>query len=120
MDARNDGKLPIWVTELSWPAAEGKTQQEGDFATTDAGQAQRLEAGLPLLAAERKKLGIGRVYWYTWLSVEGSPTSAFDCSGLRRLRAGRAVSAPALTSFQRWRKRLQGCAKRRATRARCR
>ena len=56
-DGRAPGrKLPIWVTELSWPAAVGKTKQEGDFATTDAGQAQRLEPGLKLLAEERRQL----------------------------------------------------------------
>ena len=77
MDDRGDRKLPIWVTELSWPAAEGKTKQAGDFATTDAGQAQRLESGLKLLAADRKELRIGRVYWYSWLTVEGASADAF-------------------------------------------
>ena len=50
------GKLPIWVTELSWPAAQGKTVQHHDFETTDRGQADRLKAGLPMLADERKAL----------------------------------------------------------------
>ena len=33
-------------------------------------------------------LRIERVYWYTWLSAEGFTGSAFDYSGLRRLRDG--------------------------------
>ena len=111
MDERRDRKLPIWVTELSWPAAVGKTKQEGDFATTDAGQAMRLESGLKLLAKDRKKYRVERVYWYTWLSVEGQSASAFDYSGLRRLRAGQLVDSPALTIFQRMAKQLQGCSK---------
>ena len=35
MERRGDGKLPIWVTELSWPAAQGKTVQHHDFETTE-------------------------------------------------------------------------------------
>jgi hypothetical protein len=117
---RGDGKLPIWVTELSWPAAEGKTVQHNDFETTDRGQSDRLKAGLPMLADQRKTLGIGRVYWYTWLSQEGISDSAFDFSGLRRLRAGQLVSAPALTIFTRLARRLQGCEKQSGDARRCR
>ena len=64
-----------------------------------------------MLADERKPLRIGRVYWYTWLSHEGITDSAFDFSGLRRLRGGQLVSAPSLTVFTRLARRLQGCAK---------
>ena len=41
----------------------------------------------------RKRRRIARVFWYTWLSTEAGP-SAFDWSGLRRLRDGAAVDAP--------------------------
>ena len=40
-----DGALPVWVTELSWPAALGKTQNIAGFETTDRGQAARLRSG---------------------------------------------------------------------------
>jgi hypothetical protein len=120
MDERHDGKLPIWVTELSWPAGEGKTKQEGDFSTTDAGQAKRLKEGLNLLADQRKQYGIERVYWYTWLSVEGFTTSAFDYSGLRRVRNGALRDAPALGTFKAMAKRLEGCAKRSGDAMSCR
>ena len=50
MARRGDGKMPIWITELSWPAAQGKTPQHGGFETTEKGQADRLKEGLPLLA----------------------------------------------------------------------
>ncbi len=112
MERRKDGKLPIWVTELSWPASAGKAKAEGgDFATTDAGQAQRLAAALKLFAKQRKPLKIERLYWYTWLSVEGITQSGFDYSGLRRLRNGVLHDAPALTVFRRAARQLQGCAK---------
>jgi hypothetical protein len=112
MRRRGDAKVPLWVTELSWPAAKGKIKQGGDFTTTDAGQAKRLEQGLDLLAGHRRKFRIERVYWYTWLSTEGLNSSGFDYSGLRRVRAGQIHDAPALATFKRVAKRLQGCAKR--------
>ena len=99
--------------------ARGQGQdQAGGRVVLDhrAGQAQRLEEGLGLLAAQRVKLGIQRVYWYTWLSVEGLTTSAFDYSGLRRVSAGALRDAPALATFKRVAKRLEGCAKRPGTR----
>ena len=50
------------------------------------------------------------MFWYTWLSSEAGP-SAFDWSGLRRLREGAAVDAPALAAFRRSARALEGCAK---------
>jgi hypothetical protein len=111
MRRRHDKKLPVWVTELSWPASEGKTQGPRGFTTTDSGQATRLRQGLDLLVKQRAKLRIGRVYWYTWLSQEGASGSAFDYSGLRRLRGGGVVDSPALTMFRSEAKRLEGCMK---------
>ena len=67
-----------------------------------------------------RKLRIGRVYWYTWLSAEGITDSAFDYSGLRRLRGGQLHDAPSLAVFTRLARRLQGCAKRPGDALRCR
>jgi len=120
MRRHRDPRLPVWITELSWPAARGKGAQHGDFETTEAGQARRLAASLPLLAAARRELRIERVYWYTWLSVESSTGSAFDYSGLRRLRGAQMYDAPALRIFRRLAHRLQGCAKRPGDARRCR
>ena len=94
-----DARKPIWITELSWPAAKGKTRNTTGFETTDKGQAGKLRDGIRLLARARKRLRIQRVFWYTWLSEEGSPNS-FDYSGLRRVRGGKVVSAPALDAFR--------------------
>ncbi len=102
-----DGRTPIWITELSWPAAKGKTKNTTGFETTDKGQASRLREGIRLLARARKRLRIERVFWYTWLSQEDSPNS-FDYSGLRRVRDGRVISAPALAVFRAAARRLQG------------
>jgi hypothetical protein len=105
MNRFGDRRKPIWVTELSWPAALGKLDPHG-FETTEKGQVKRLRRGLELLAAARKKLRIERVYWYTWLSLEGTDNS-FGYSGLRRLRNGEVVSAPSLAAFRQMAARLK-------------
>jgi hypothetical protein len=114
-----DKRLPVWVTELSWPAAKGRTKNTAGFETTDRGQAVRLRAGLRLLARHRKRLRIGRVYWYTWLS-DPRGVNSFDYSGLRRLKGDRVVGTPALAEFRRAARRLQGCAKVSGDATRCR
>jgi hypothetical protein len=120
MRRHGDSRLPVTVTELSWPASLGHAPQVGNFATTDRGQARRLSAGLKLLAEHRRELRIENVYWYTWLSSEASTGSGFDYSGLRRLNDGRVRNAPALATFRRAARRLQGCAKRPGDARRCR
>jgi Glycosyl hydrolase catalytic core len=120
MRPRKDTKKPIWITELSWPAAVGKTHGPRGFDTTDSGQATRLKRVLPLLVRERTKLRIGRVYWYTWLSEEGASASSFDYSGLRRLRSGQLVDSPALSVFRSAAQRLEGCVKAAGDATRCR
>lgn len=99
MKRYGDRRKPVWITELSWPAAEGKVDGTAGFETDDRGQARRLRDGLRLLAKARRKLRIQRVFWYTWLSVEGGENS-FAWSGLRRIRDGQVVSAPALRAFR--------------------
>jgi hypothetical protein len=101
----HDGRKPVWLTELSWPASQGKTEGAPGFVTTEKGQAARLKLALSLLAKARKRLKIQRVVWYTWLSREGSRNS-FDWSGLRRERGGRLLSARSLSVFRSAAKRL--------------
>ena len=121
MRRRGDRRLPVWITELSWPASEGKVQNGvRGFQTTDAGQASRLRRGLDLLVNDRRSLRIGRVYWYTWLSPEAATGSSFDYSGLRRVRDGSLVDAPALSAFTSEAVKLEGCAKLLGNAARCR
>jgi hypothetical protein len=118
MRRHGDRALPIWLTELSWPAARGKLPDKFGIEVSDAGQAARLGTALRLLAAARERLRIERVFWYTWLSTE-EDSSVFNWSGLRRLRDGKPVSAPALATFRRWARELEGCRKARADARRC-
>ena len=81
-----DGRKPIWITELSWPAAKGKTKNTTGFETTDRGQAQPPRRRAPAARPRAQAARIERVFWYTWLSREDSPNS-FDYSGPAPRRA---------------------------------
>jgi Glycosyl hydrolase catalytic core len=101
-----DRRKPVWVTEISWPAAQGRIDDPIGIATDDRGQARRLRIGLTALAAARRRLRVRRVYWYTWLSAESS-ASVFAWSGLRRLHDGAVISTPALHAFRATARRLR-------------
>jgi hypothetical protein len=110
MRRHHDARTPVWVTELSFPAAKGKVDKPYGFETTQAGQVKGLRASLRSLAAHRRKLRIERVFWYAWLTTE-SRTSSFAWSGLRRVRNGAIVSSSALAAFRGVARTLEGCAK---------
>ena len=106
MRRHGDGRKPVWLTELSWPASKGKTRGAPGFVTTEKGQAARLELALRLLARARRRLRIERVVWYTWLSREGA-VSSFNWSGLRRVRGRRLVTARSFRVFRAAARRLE-------------
>jgi len=118
MERYGDARTPVWLSELSWPAAVGKVARAHRFDTTDGGQALRLGRAVRRLAGARRRLRIERVVWYTWLSVEGGANS-FAWSGLRRVRAGALVDAPALAVFRAVARALEGCAKPAGDASRC-
>jgi polysaccharide biosynthesis protein PslG len=118
MRKAHDSRTPVWLTELSWPAALGKVSETHGFETTDRGQAAKLKDGLKRLVDDRKRLRIGKVIWYTWLSVEGGENS-FAWSGLRRIRGSALLSAPALSTFRSVARRLEGCSKLAGNASRC-
>jgi hypothetical protein len=109
MHANGDRRLPVWVTELSWPAAKGKLRKRHrtGLEVTDPVQARNMARVLRLLAAERRRLRIERVVWYTWLSAERG-SNPFNWSGLRRVRKGSVVDTPALRAFRRAARTLRG------------
>ena len=119
MRKRGDGELPIWITELSWPAAKGKPVQRSiGIEVNERGQQWRLALALQQLAKVRARQRIAGVYWYTWLSNEAG-LSSFDWAGLRRDRGGTRISAPALATFRHAARLLEGCRKVRGDARRC-
>ena len=112
MRKHGDGALPIWITELSWPAAQGRKRAGRGIGieVSQAEQAALLAQALRLLARARKRERIERVLWYTWLS-SGKGPNPFDWSGLRRETRRGVVSTPALKVFRVAARKLEGCRK---------
>ena len=77
--------LPIWVTELSWPAARGKTSFNFHFDGSPALQAARIRGTIPALARQRRTLGVERIFWETWMTEYKNRRAPFDYTGLRKV-----------------------------------
>ena len=97
-----DGRKPVWITELTWPASKGRVKPPSGLAalpTTDKGMATRLTRAYKLLAKTRV---VQRVYWYTWASAYREANGIFDFTGLERFdpATGRFNAKPALRAFR--------------------
>jgi hypothetical protein len=116
MRRRGDGRKPIMVTETSWSSTLGRgkpfanERSNPPWQTTERGQAVKVRRVFRLLARERRRLRIERVYWFTWISNDRHAGDAFDYSGLRRLTAdGRLRTKPALRAYTSVARALRGC-----------
>jgi hypothetical protein len=109
---RNHDRKPIYVTELTWSAARGKISKDKYFGpeTTQGGQARLLTKSYKALVRNRHKLGIGRVYWYTWASPE-TGNSTFLYAGLLKQNGSVFTAKPALSAYTRAARRYEGCRK---------
>jgi hypothetical protein len=97
-----DGRKPLWITELTWPASKGRTEPPKGLAalpTTDRGMATRLTRAYKLLKTTRV---VQRAYWYTWASSYTKSNGIFDFTGLQRYNpaTGRFMATPALRAFR--------------------
>ena len=122
MRRAKDHGHPIWITEVSYPASKGKLKPVGALGReTPRGMGRRLYNTFLLLARGRKRVRLGRVYWYTWSSSykrEQRP-SHFDYAGLvARSGPFDVKPQPALNYFRRIAERMEGCPKN--ERGRCR
>jgi hypothetical protein len=116
MRAHGDSRKPIWVTELTWPAATGRIRpsQYVGIETTAAGQAARLAAYYQKVATKRP-FGIQRAFWYTWASTYqdtarfGIPPT-FQYSGLVQWTPAAGFTAlPVLSTYARLAAKYEGC-----------
>lgn len=92
----------LWLTELTWSSAKGKkTPLTQNWETTETGQGERLTQAYRLLVKNRRKLGIERVFWYTWASRDDGSKNSFEYSGLRTTGGGPVLKdKPALAAFR--------------------
>ena len=63
-------------------------------------QATKIAHELPMLAADRKRLGLQSFYYYTWVGNEFHDAPSFNFAGLFRFDGGRFVAKPAFASFR--------------------
>jgi Beta-galactosidase/Glycosyl hydrolase family 53 len=120
MRRARDRRKKVWFTELTWTAAKGKIPRRHllGFETTPKGQAARLRRIFSRLARARKRLGVGRVYWYNWASeyvpqfAPGGPGSlTFQYSGLNKVDDVNFQPMPLLRVYARTVARFEGCRK---------
>jgi len=117
MDRYGDRTLPLLASEFSWPSALGHVPEATDrnygYDTTLAGQAGDLTSVLELMVADRAKLNLQQVYWYTWLTRDAATDSSFEYAGLRHLNQTtlRITPKPAQGAYRRAALQLEGCAK---------
>jgi hypothetical protein len=91
-----DGKKPVWITELAWPASKGRVKPPKGLAalpTTDRGMATRLTRAYKLL---RRTRVVQRAYWYTWASAYKKADGIFGFTGLERYDPAKGVFKPTL------------------------
>jgi hypothetical protein len=119
MSKYGDSKKTLWVTELSWTSAKGKTTVNYGNEQTEKGQAKNLAAAYKMLANYRGKLHIGRVYWYTWMTRDQKRDYPFDWAGLFRIRGGKFTAKPALKAFRQTALALQRCRAKKGRADRC-
>jgi hypothetical protein len=119
MSKHHDSKKTLWVTEMSWTSAKGKTTVKYGNEQTPKGQAKNLAAGYNLLARNRSSMHIGRVYWYTWMSHDQMRDYPFDWAGLYRYWNGKLTAKPALKAFRQTALTLQRCRAKKGRADRC-
>jgi hypothetical protein len=121
MRRARDRLKKVWYTELTWTAAKGKIAKQHllGFETTPRGQSARLRSTFARLARERRRLGVGRVYWYNWASEympsfqPGGPGAlTFQYAGLNKVDgSGNYTPLRLLRTYARTTARLEGCRK---------
>jgi hypothetical protein len=119
MAKNGDARKPLWVTELSWTSAKGKTSVTYGNEETQQGQAQKLSDAYNMLASLRGKLRIGRVYWYTWLSRDSQHDYPFDWAGLSHITSNGVQAKPAFAAFRRVALKLERCRTKQGRADRC-
>jgi hypothetical protein len=112
MRRRRDGRKPIYLTEITWPASKGRTEGiRYQRQETPQGMATKLSQMYRAMALRRRALGVRKVFWYTWASPYGRGGSIFNYAGLQRFDDHVFEPQPALRAYQRSARTYQGCQK---------
>ncbi len=107
MKRYGDGRKPMIVSETGWPSSFGHSPEHYPFDTTPQGQAKRLSALMPLLAKNRRSLGLLGFDVYTWADTDAG--HSFNYSGLLRLHGLTLTPKPAFAAFEHAALALESC-----------
>ncbi len=99
VDGFGDSRKPLIASEVGWTSAVGHPCRLFDWDTTEIGQARKVAALVPMLAANRKRLRLLGFYYYTWMGDESQVTYDFNFAGLLRFQGGLVSAKPALGAF---------------------
>ena len=117
MRKHHDGRKPIILTELTWPAAVGKVPKGRllGLETTPKGQVKRLSAAYKKLAQVGRKMRITQAYWFAWATPYDNNTPQSDVTyrfaGLNRFAGGVFSPMPILKTYSKIAAKYQGCRK---------
>jgi polysaccharide biosynthesis protein PslG len=111
MRRHGDARLPLWATEVGWPASKGRVRSSSPLQTSASGQAKLLTRAYELLAESRRDraVGVTRAYWYTWASSYSG--DIFRFAGLQEFDGRAFRRKRSLGAYARAARRYQGCAK---------
>ena len=123
MDEHRDRHKPLWATEVSWPSAKGKLKSgQLGWETTPRGEALRVKKTYELFGRKRtrRRLRLGRVFWFSWLTEDRADDYSFDYAGLRTIGPSGPEPKPAFFAFRRIALKLEGCRSKASTATSCR
>ena len=112
MRKHGDGRLPMWVTEMGFPASKGRVKSDSPLQTTESKAASELTRAYSLLARTRRNrdVAVTRVYWYTWAS-RYSGSDIFDFAGLGAFSGSTFSPKPQYRAYLKSARQHEGCRK---------
>jgi hypothetical protein len=105
MADNGDGRKPMIVSEITWPAAKGtEATTTAGYEVTPKQQAAKLTEAYRAFIRHRREFRLERVIWSTWLTSDCCSQNSFDWSGLRRVDpdqpGAEPVDKPAYFAFR--------------------
>ena len=95
----NDGRRPLWVTEIGW-ATEG---QNSSFVVKDPpGQAEQLRKAFSMMIANEDRFRLGVVTWHAWRDIAPHSPSTEEWTDYTGLYYHEGNPKPACDSYVRF------------------
>ncbi len=107
LDANGDSAKRIFLTETAFPASLGRVSPiANQRQETPRGMATRLRTVFASLISQRSRLGLDKVFWYSWATTYTHPKSNFEYAGL--VAGPKFRPQPGLKAYRRSAQALRG------------